>query len=123
MQNLRTIKCHNLFDLRILFRFGGGLEMHLFSHRWEENTSASLQMQILHRSVLTEREAGFMIAPFSSCGMRTEHVSFIYLDKMRVQIFLHYTSRFLFCLSTFPFFGSWNKESVHSKVDNRIKCV
>ena len=38
---------------------------------------------------------------------------------MRVQIFLHYTSRFLFCLSTFPFFGSWNKESVHSKVDNK----
>lgn len=34
----------NLFDLRILFRFGGGLEMHLVSHRWEENTSASLQM-------------------------------------------------------------------------------
>ena len=78
--------------------------MHLVSHRWEENTSASLQMQILHRRVLTEREAGFMIAPFSSCGMRTEHVSFIYPDKMRVQIFLHYTSRFLFCLSTFPFF-------------------
>ena len=28
MQNLRSVKCRNLFDLGILFRFGGGLEMH-----------------------------------------------------------------------------------------------